>query len=237
MKKCISTLGLLLMLFSSSSSFAQSEEAFKKNDIIITGGFGLGFGYGYQNYSTTNFYYNYGYGYDYDFRLNFTLGTIFPVNAEYALSNKFGIGLAYQRGNYVNTNTDKSTANSFGAFGAFHFLSREKIELYTRLTLGYSMLDYIENPDYYGYYNASESDIPTSNNSFRFTPKGWYAKPSFGMRLYFTEHLGMFADFGIGVYSYRTNTVETDQGTYDLNKNFRYVVINGELTTGLAFKF
>jgi hypothetical protein len=47
----------------------------------------------------------------------------------------------------------------------------------------------------------------------------------------------MFADFGIGVYSYNTNEVESDKGTYNLNKRFRYVLFNGELTTGLAVKF
>jgi len=239
MKNYISALGLLLVLFSSSISFAQSDEAFEKNDFILNGGFGVGFGYSYQNYTTEDFYYNYG-GDNYNFQVHYSVAGIFPVTAEYAISNKFGLGLAYQRGNYINSNSHKSTNNNFGIFGAFHFMSRRRIELYTRVILGYSFLQYTEgdsDTDWGVYYDPSASYIPTTNNSFTFKAKGAYGKPSFGMRLYFSEHIGMFADIGVGIYSYKTSEVESDQGTYDLNKNFRYVLINGELTTGLAVKF
>lgn len=232
MKKCI--LGFLLLLFSNSVGFAQSEEAFEKNDFIVTGGFGLGLGYGYQNYTAESLHQS-SYSYGTDFRLNYTIGAVFPVTAEYAISNKFGLGLAYQHGAYVNSNSDKSTNNNFGIFGAFHFAKRSKVELYTRLILGYSVMDYTEETGYY-YYDPNAA-VPSNNGSFQFKLKGGYVKPSFGMRLYFTEHIGMFADIGIGVYSYHANQVETDLGTYDLAKRFNYVMFNGELTTGLAVKF
>jgi len=228
------------MLCSSFTGFAQSEEAFEKNDFIINGGFGVGFGYSYQNYTRADFYNNYYGDYDYNFSVHYSVAGIFPLTAEYAISNKFGLGLAYQRGAYINSDSHKSTNNNFGVFGGFHFMSRRKIELYTRLILGYSFLEYAEgdlDTDYGVYHDPSDSYIPTTDNSFVFKMKGAYVKPSFGMRLYFTEHLGMFADIGVGVYSYKTNKVESDQGTYDLNKDFRYVLINGELTTGLAVKF
>jgi hypothetical protein len=234
MKKII--LALSILLFSYSNSFAQSETAFNKNNFIINGGFGVGFGYSYQNYTVNNFY-SYGTDYTFDFRVHYSVAAIFPVTAEYAISNKFGIGLAYQHGSYVNSYSNKSTNNNFGIFGAFHFARREKIELYTRLIVGYSLLNYSENEDDDQGYSATDSYIPTTNNSFTFKPSGGYVKPSFGMRLYFTEHFGMFADFGIGVYSYNTNKVESDMGTYDLNKRFHYVLFNGELATGLAVKF
>lgn len=241
MKKCITALSLLLILFSNFVSFAQSEEAFEKNDFILNGGFGVGFGYSYQNYTTDDFYYDYG-DYNYNFRVHYSVAAIFPVTAEYAISNKFGLGLAYQHGKYINSDSHKSSNNNFGLLGAFHFVSRRKIELYTRVILGYSFLQYtegdlIEGSSYGVYHDPSDSYIPTTNNSFTFKPKGIYGKPSFGMRLYFSEHIGMFADIGVGIYSYKTSTVESDQGTYDLNKEFRYVLINGELTTGLAVKF
>jgi len=232
MKKCIPALSLLLMLFSSFVSFAQSEEAFEKNDFIINGGFGVGFGYGYQNYTAESYGYS---SYGSDFRVNYTIGGVFPVTAEYAISNKFGLGLAYQHGAYINTNSDKSSNNNFGIFGAFHFAKRSKLELYTRLILGYSLMDYTEESDNY-YYDPGYSDIPSTNGTFQYKMTGGYVKPSFGMRLYFTEHLGMFADIGIGVYSYKTSKVDTDLGTYDLPKRFHYVMFNGELTVGLAVK-
>ncbi len=239
MKKHVLAIGLLLLLFSHSTGFAQSEEvAFKKNNFIINGGFGVGFGYSYQNYTVTNFY-RYGTDYTFDFRVHYSVASIFPVTAEYAISNKFGLGVAYQHGSYINSFSNKSTNNNFGVFGAFHLVRREKIELYTRLIVGYSFLTYsesLDNRDGYG-YTASDSYIPTTSNYFTFNAKGIYVKPSFGMRLYFTKNIGMFADFGIGVYSYRTSQVESDQGTYNLPKSFHYVLINGELTTGLAFKF
>jgi len=234
MKKSLFALALLLWVFSNSISFAQSEEAFEKNDFIINGGFGVGFGYSYQNYTTHSLYNDY-YDNTYDFQVHYSVAGIFPVTAEYAISNKFGLGLAYQHGKYINSDAHKSTNNNFGIFGAFHFAKRSKVELYTRLILGYSLMDYREEAD--DYYDISESYVPTTNNNFVFKMKGGYVKPSFGMRLYFTEHLGMFADIGIGVYSYRANQVESDQGSYDLNKSFRYVLFNGELTTGLAVKF
>jgi hypothetical protein len=241
MKKYISALGLLLLLFSHSTSFAQSEEvAFKRNNFILNGGFGVGFGYSYQNYTATNLY-STGTDYVFDFRVHYSVAGIFPLTAEYAISNKFGLGVAYQHGSYINSYSNKSTNNNFGIFGAFHFARREKIELYTRLIVGYSLLNYSEglSEDDQDYYSASDSYIPTTStsNSFTFKPAGGYVKPSFGMRLYFTKNVGMFADFGIGVYSYRTSQVESDLGTYELHRSFHYVLINGELTTGLAFKF
>lgn len=240
MKNFIPALGLSLMLFISSASFAQSEKAFEKNDIIINGGFGIGFGYSYQNYGTEDFYNNYYGDYSYNFRVHYSVAGIFPVTAEYAIGNKFGLGLAYQHGSYINSNSHKSSNNNFGVFGAFHFMSRRKVELYTRVILGYSFLEYKESPDdgtYSSYYDPADSYVPTTNNAFTFKAKGAYGKPSFGMRLYFSEHIGMFADIGVGIYSYRTSQVDSDRGTYDLNKSFHYVLINGELTTGLAVKF
>ncbi|MDB5257583.1 MAG: hypothetical protein JWM14_2278 [Chitinophagaceae bacterium] len=236
MKKIILVLSLLLLFFNYSTSFAQSETAFKRNNFIINGGFGVGFGYSYQNYTVNNFY-SYGNDYSLDFRVHYSVAGIFPVTAEYAISNKFGLGVAYQHGSYVNSYSNKSTNNNFGIFGAFHFARREKIELYTRLIVGYSQLSYTEGEDESQGYDATDSYVPNTNNSFTFKPTGGYAKPSFGMRLYFTKHLGMFADFGIGVYSYNTSQVETDKGTYDINKRFHYVLFNGELTAGLAVKF
>ncbi|MDB5272290.1 MAG: hypothetical protein JWO58_657 [Chitinophagaceae bacterium] len=233
MKKIILFAAVLLTGINSTAVFAQ---AFKRNNFILNGGVGIGVGYGYRNFTAANL--NHTSGDIYDIDLNYSAGVLFPVSAEYAISNKFGIGGSFQHGSYINTNANKSTANSFGLFGAFHFARKEKLELYTRLSVGLSFLNYVEDNSDYIYYSSTYNNITSTDGSFQYALKGGYVKPSFGMRLYFTQHIGFFADAGFGIYSLKTSQVETNTGTYDLpGKPMHLVMVNFELTTGLAVKF
>ena len=235
MKKLFLTTVFLINIFS-TDGFAQ---AFKKNTFVVNGGAGFGIGFDYRNYNSTTLSTNNGFANDASDDLGFVVGAIFPIAAEYAISNKFGLGVSFQHASYESGNFSKtittSRSNSFGMFGAFHFARKEKIELYTRLNLGLSYMINIDKLD--AYFYSSSANYPSNNLTYTYKLSGGFVKPSFGMRLYFTKNIGMFADFGIGVYSYRTSQVESDQGTYDLQKRAHYVLINGELTTGLAFKF
>src|ERR1700761_6531675 len=111
MKKFILFTAVLLTGIHSTDVFAQ---AFKRNNFILNGGVGIGVGYGYRNFTAANL--NHSSNDLYDIDLNYSAGVILPISAEYALSNKFGIGGSFQNGSYVNTHNNKSNANSFGLF-------------------------------------------------------------------------------------------------------------------------
>jgi hypothetical protein len=224
MKK-ITLLCILFLCCTLSNTFAQ---AFKKNNLILTGGFGASAGWFYKNAS--------GNASNSDFLdLGLSVGYTFPFAAEFAIHNKWGIGASFSQQGYSNTSSDRSNSNNFGVFGAWHFVSKEKVELYTRLNVGLSRLTYKES-DSYSYYDNSTGNYYTGSD-YVYNMNGWFAKPSFGLRVFFTEHIGIFSDGGIGIYSLNTNKYEVNGNSYSLNgRNIKLTMVGAEITAGVAFK-
>jgi hypothetical protein len=225
---------LIVALLSVFTTGTFAQEAFNKHNVIATGGIGGGIGYSYQNYSSNDL--NYNNVYDDGIYVGYNVGYTIPVTIEYALSNKFGIGGSFARNSYVNTTTSKSNILNFGAFGAFHFARKEKIEMYVRLNGGFSTGQINIPTD--GYYSTTSNKY-ISNNKYKSSIKGWFVKPSYGFRLYFSKNVGMFTDVGIGVYSLHSNTVDVNDYTVDLSNynKLRLVMFGVEVSTGIAIKF
>ena len=223
------TILLLLIIFCTTHYTSFAQEAFKKNDIIFTGGLGLGAGLSFQINSPYD---------DYDkSSVSATKGSLshlvynlqFPLTAEYAIHNKWGLGLSFAHNSYFLSYYLKGQGNDIGIFGALHFLRKKRIELYTRLTVGLSNM------------KASET-IPLNYNNkdvnLHYTMTGFFLKPSFGFRYYFNNHVGFFADGGIKVFMLTTDKYESSyDGMHSLNPKSIMTNINLEISTGLAVKF
>ncbi|MDB5257582.1 MAG: hypothetical protein JWM14_2277 [Chitinophagaceae bacterium] len=209
-------IGLLLfaLCLPASSLYAQ---AFQKNDIIINAGIGLGL------YGTHSEYVNTSTGE----RTNDDGGAaslIVPITAEYAISNKWGAGLQMAPAFYANDSTNKKTSSfSLGVFGAYHFFTRDRIELYGRLGFGFASLQHRE-------------EKPDGEYSWRLG--GAYIKPSFGMRTYISTHVGLFADLAFSAYGFSAGEYKSPNGTVNLEDGkLRFNATGVEISTGIAFKF
>jgi hypothetical protein len=89
--------------------------------------------------------------------------------------------------------TDKLTLTgiSFGATGAYHFTASEKVDPYIALALGYTSIGFsYSNNDPNAQYDGNSSTAPPITfGGFTF---GAYV----GLRVYFTNNIGAWADFG-----------------------------------------
>ncbi len=227
---------LFLICFLCLIQLSVFGQAFKKNNLIFTGGFGASAGWFYKNLDAyQNRYNNNNSNTIYRINAGMNIGYTFPFTAEFAVHNKWGIGASFAQNSYINTSSDKSTCNNFGLFGAFHFVSKEKVELYTRFNFGLSRLTYKESESY-SYYDYS-TGIYYNETDYTYRMQGSFVKPSFGLRIFFTEHVGIFTDGGIGLYFLNTNKYETNTGTYTLSGDkIRLTMVGAEITAGVAFK-
>jgi hypothetical protein len=217
------TLFLIFIVLSILGNTSIAQEAFNKKSIIFTGGIGSGIGFSFNNNTPLQNYSNsstYGYG----TIINYN----FPFTAEYAIHNKWSLGLSLTHNKYLKYPI-KAKGNDWGVFGSLHFLRKEHIEMYVRMGLGLSTMNIVEETGYYHYYEQIKL-------LYRMT--GLFVKPSWGFRYFFNNHIGFFVDGGFKLFSLTTDKYETSDGeTYSLNPKARMTNINLEVTTGLAVKF
>jgi hypothetical protein len=200
------------------AAFRLSAQAFQKNDIVLNAGVGLGLYYTHSEYvnTSTGTHTN---------EEGKAISFIIPITAEYAISNKWGTGLQMAPAFYANDSTNKKTSSfSLGLFGAYHFFTRDRIELYGRLGFGFASLLHREQK-------------PEGEYSWRLG--GAYIKPSFGLRTYISTHFGLFADLAWSVYGFSASEYKTPNGTIHLAEEDKLRLNAGgvELSTGVAFKF
>jgi|GEM_PF-427109 hypothetical protein len=90
---------------------------------------------------------------------------------------------------YSYTNSDKLTGIAFGATGAYHFTASEKVDPYIGIALGYTSVgfSYTTNDPNAQYDGNTEISISGTGVMF-----GGFL----GIRIYFTDHIGAWADIG-----------------------------------------
>jgi hypothetical protein len=207
---------VLSVFFISMSSTLLFAQAHSKGDILINAGIGFGlYGANYQYVNTSNGDKTTGSGAAASF--------ITPLTAEYALHDKWGVGLQVSPAFYADSATKKTTSMGLGIFGSYHLLNKERFELYTRLGAGYGNLKHVENK---------------TDGTYSWNLKGFYVRPSVGMRKYFGEHIGFFADLALGSYSFSAGEYKDPNGTVDLKDGkLTFNTFGVEVSTGLAVKF
>lgn len=176
--------------------FAQCFE--KGNKIVETG---LAFTYiKYQSYSP-----------DFDEKdnneaANYTL----PIAFEYAAGNRIGVGLQLDIVNYfTERDTIKNaiaTAKSFDVAAKFnfHWLKKNKTDLYSGIALGVSTFKYEDN-------SSDEGEFNSTGGTFRLT--------LIGSRFYISDHIALGAFFNTVAYSYKNGEISnkySDKFPYEL---------------------
>jgi hypothetical protein len=102
----------------------------------------------------------------------------------------------YQTGTYISTRYQDVTkidvtSLSFGCRVNFHFLKREKLDLYAGFAAGYTKADF---------KISYESNNPSFNQSYHFTynqPIPLYFGTTFGIRGYLTPGIAIFGEVGL----------------------------------------
>lgn len=166
---------------------------------------------------------------------------IIPVKIEYAISNRFGVGLKFGQNNFIVNNDDIYNTSSiisrdFGVRLNFHLNTNEDNDVFIELILGASDIKWK--------YNAF-----SANNLSSLKGSGQYLSLGFNDRFYFTNHVGLLLYFSITRYNYQemtptyypnpnpqTNNPPNNSNTSTIDYiNFDVIGIN--FGTGIAVKF
>lgn len=173
----------------------------KGNKIIETG---LGFTYlKYQSYAP-----------DFEEKDNSEAANFnLPIAFEYAATNRIGVGLQLDIVNYfTERDTIKNaiaTAKSFdiAAEFNFHWLKKNKTDLYSGLAVGISSFKYEDN-------STDEAEFKATGGTFRFTV--------IGARFYISDHIALGTYFNTVGYSYKNGEISnkySDKFPYELTGN------------------
>jgi len=219
MKKII-IVATLALVFITNTSNAQ-DKAFKKGDITVDLGIGFGI-YG------TKIHQKFG---------NFTKDTtdaaasaIYPLKAEYGITNWLGIGARFAFSNYAEERDSitgiKPTSRGIDAaiVANFHLVKSKRFDMPISLTFGYSKFSILSNDNF-----GTKAKANGLGYGISLLP-----------RIYFGNHIGMFFNIGYMGYNY-PNIKYSNNNDSDLNKTWNAKVslkANGlNMGIGLIGKF
>lgn len=218
-----------LIIFYTNTTFAQ---AFQKGNKNLD--FGVGFGiYGTSQTSTTTFN-----GQTFtDTENDGAVSTVIPINFEYGVTDKFGIGATLIYNNYVINDSDKVFLNKVSSIDLglnfnYHLLSSDKNDLFVGLGVGFSSMsiDYV-------------------TSSFQFidgvSGSGMYYSIGLTDRIFFSDHVGILFNLSYRGYNYSSLEANYSSEAEQLfstagvsySQNFEWKFNGVHIGTGLAFKF
>ncbi|HNR21174.1 MAG TPA: hypothetical protein PKN75_12945 [Bacteroidia bacterium] len=191
----------VVCLFACMCAQAQAQCFEKGNKIIETG---LAFTYlKYQSYNP-----------DFEEKDNSEAANFtFPISFEYAAGNRIGVGLQLDIVNYfTERDTIKNaiaTAKSFDVAAKFnfHWLKKNKTDLYSGIAVGVSSFKYEDN-------SSDEAEFNATGGTFRFT--------IIGSRFYISDHIALGAFFNTVTYSYKNGEISnkfSDKFPFELTGN------------------
>jgi hypothetical protein len=201
MKKLILiSLIVINILGFNSHSFAQDGATFDKGTFVITAGYGFPDLYNWRLRGDYNGYYK---GYSSTSVRGF--GPII-IKGDYGIvkfkwGHSLGIGAVigynsttvnYNYNHWNNSNnwgyynqTYKYRTITIGARGTYHFFTKEKIDLYANVGLGFNINSYTQN-----------TNDPYKSNYIIRQRSGLYGALTVGIRYYFTKNFGVYSELG-----------------------------------------
>lgn len=210
----------VLLLFVSfltyNFAFAQS---FEKGDILIDAGIGLGI---YATEVTTEIS---------GVKSKETDGTasvIIPLKAQYGISNKFSVGIVFQPENYiedsdsVDINNEDFKGSTFRFIGTYYIINKDKFNLNAELGIGLASLD--------------QSAEDENGDKFRADWRGSSFTIGLGIKYYFTESIGFFANTIYSTYSFNLDEISAN-GTSFKTDDWEARFSGAQISAGLAVKF
>ena len=161
---------------------------------------------------------------------------LIPIYAEYAITDKIGVGLFFERNGFVTSKKDTSTVRSlnFGAGAAYRIINKDKIVLAAELSAGVS-----------AFRITDDTDLGKANNR-NVTSNGSMVQLNINFKIYFGKHIGWFIKAGYGNYNYRYLYDNSDNLPPEADK--RLVTVDGKeylslslnggnIRTGISVKF
>lgn len=170
------------------------SQILSKGDIDIS----LGVGFGIYTFTTN----------DYEDNSSAAVPGLLNVSAAYQISDKFALGIAFERNGFV-TDADsnvKATSLNFGITAGYNIINSEKNVLQPFLVVGSSN---------FRFENFNNQDYVKSN--------GTQVQLGLSWKHFFGETVGMFLNFSIPYYSYN-QFVNSNGDTYEVS---RLVTKNG----------
>jgi hypothetical protein len=188
------------------------SQAIQKNNLELAAGVGVGiYGTSSNDSSSVN---------------SMAAAGLIHLSLDYAMSNKFGVGLLFERNGFI---TERDSANKGVSLNAgldvkYRVLNSEKTTIYFSLAGAYS----------YFRYDDIRNDAWVSGNGFSL-------QPGIGFSHYFTKTVGLFIQSKYASYSYKKlqdthgNVLQTNHLIN--NKDFSLKISGLNLKLGLTFKF
>ena len=219
MQKIISIILTISIIILFNNLFSQN---FEKNNWYIDVGVGIG------NYSgKTETYTVMPNSSSIDGTPEYISSLVIPLQLEYAVSNKIGLGLDVDFNNYFITKENKSLISSmrnfdYGIFMTFHFLSIGENDLFAGFNYGFSTLKW---------------DFKEPNSLYLESRKanGRYTYYSITNRYHFSEKVSIFFQLGISVRNY-TNLTESHYETPPpVSSNYFSISVTGFDTFGTNY--
>lgn len=199
MKKNIFSIFIILFVLT-SNIIAQDKSAFDKGNIVITGGFGvpnfnrIAIRTIYKAYGPTNetkvtgigpiiFKAEYGI---IKFKWGHSVGAGFVIGYNSTkIDFKYKYNYYYTSGLITYNQIDYYKTLTIGARGVYHFYTKEKIDCYANIALGFNvnLVNQTTNdPNGIQYASASRPNV--------------YEAFTVGVRYYFTKNIGVYAEAG-----------------------------------------
>ncbi|HEY0030531.1 MAG TPA: hypothetical protein VGC65_07225 [Bacteroidia bacterium] len=213
------TLFTLVFCYSGIALKAQ-DKAFEKGDITATLGIGVAI-YGTKIHSEAS----YGSIKIVDDTTDGAASVIYPITAEYGITNWLGIGARFAYSNYfeerdsISNIKPKVTALDFDLALNFHLVKTKRFDMPIGLLIGYSRFKILSNEP----------------NKWMAVDNGMHYGIMLNPRIYFGDHVGMYFNVGYMGYKY-PSLAFSDNTDSDLNdnNNWKYSIKGNGFNIGLG---
>lgn len=212
------------------------DKAFDKGTIVISGGVGLGIyktkTHSEQTYGSVTFK---------DDTTDAAASVIYPITAEYGVTNWLGVGARFGFSNYFEEKENdtingvaysyqpKYTAVDLDLVLNFHLVKTKRFDMPVSLIIGYSKFKLVQN-------NPNTNPIGSPDNGgFRAKDNGTHYGIMVTPRIYFTDHFGMYFNAGYLGYSYNSLSFSNNSDS-NLNDtyNWKFSLKGNGLNLGLG---
>lgn len=192
--------------------FFAISQAIQKNNLEINVGTGLGI-YGTSDNDTSN-------------ENGAAVAALLNISCQYAISNKFSIGLELDRNGFAHDKDSANKAHSLSALinGQFRLLNKEKTSIFINLSGGYSNFKFID----------TQKDVWVAGGGFTI-------QPGIGFKHYFGKTIGFYIQSEYAIYNYKKltdadgNVLKT--GPFNDQKDYQIKLSGLNLKIGLDIKF
>ncbi|MDF2450292.1 MAG: hypothetical protein K0R26_2796 [Bacteroidota bacterium] len=202
-KVTLLSIALVNAILFNTKALAQDESAFEKGTVVVTAGVGFPDFYridqrarytgnsGYNSTSVKGFgplifkgdygiiKFNWGHTLGAGIVLGYNATTVNFAYTDYRWNNN--TGYTY----YTYNQKDKHQTITVGARASYHFFTKEKVDCYANVGLGYNIRTY-----------SRTTNDPNGGYGYAYGSSSAYTAFTAGIRYYFTKNFGVYAELG-----------------------------------------